>query len=56
MNSLLNLFDRSKKMDVMVEVLSGLTVSIALVTEAIAFALIAGFSPLKGLYAAFALV
>jgi len=35
------------------EVLSGLTVALALVPEAIAFALIAGLSPLTGLYAAF---
>lgn len=34
------------------EVLSGLTVSLAMVPEAIAFALIAGLSPLVGLYAA----
>ena len=55
MNSLLNLFDRSKKINVLIEVLSGLTVSIALVPEAIAFALIAGLSPLTGLYAAFSI-
>ncbi len=36
-----------------VEILSGLTVSLALVPEAIAFAFIAGVSPLTGLYAAF---
>ncbi|WP_017731599.1 SulP family inorganic anion transporter [Nafulsella turpanensis] len=35
------------------EVLSGLTVALALVPEAVAFALIAGVSPLVGLYAAF---
>ena len=35
------------------EVLSGLTVALALVPEAIAFAMIVGFSPLTGLYAAF---
>src|SRR5690606_2752818 len=35
------------------EVLSGLTVALALVPEAIAFAIIAGLSPLTGLYAAF---
>ncbi len=35
------------------ELLSGLTVSLALVPEAIAFAFIAGVSPLTGLYAAF---
>ncbi len=36
-----------------VEVLSGLTVALALVPEAVAFALIAGVAPLVGLYAAF---
>lgn len=35
------------------EVLSGLTVSLALVPEAVAFSLIAGVSPLIGLYSAF---
>jgi sulfate permease, SulP family len=35
------------------EVLSGLTVALALVPEAVAFALIAGVEPLVGLYAAF---
>tara|TARA_R110000782_G_scaffold20398_9_gene55167 strand:+ start:224 stop:1798 length:1575 start_codon:yes stop_codon:yes gene_type:complete len=35
------------------EVLAGVTVAIALVPEAVAFALIAGVSPLTGLYAAF---
>jgi SulP family sulfate permease len=35
------------------EILSGLTVALALVPEAVAFALIAGLSPLTGLYAAF---
>jgi len=36
-----------------VEVLSGLTVAMALVPEAIAFAFVAGVAPLSGLYAAF---
>ena len=36
-----------------VEVLSGLTVALALVPEAIAFAFVAGVAPLSGLYAAF---
>ena len=36
-----------------VEVLSGLTVSLALVPEAVAFAFVAGVGPLVGLYAAF---
>ena len=35
------------------DVLSGLTVALALVPEAVAFALIAGVEPLVGLYAAF---
>ncbi|TGD76979.1 MULTISPECIES: SulP family inorganic anion transporter [Hymenobacter] len=35
------------------EILSGLTVALALVPEAVAFSLIAGLSPLVGLYAAF---
>src|SRR6056300_67542 len=55
MNYVLNLFDRSKHINVLTEVLSGLTVSLALVPEAIAFALIAGLSPLTGLYAAFSI-
>ena len=36
-----------------VEILSGLTVALALVPEAIAFAFVAGVMPLSGLYAAF---
>ncbi|TRX62731.1 SulP family inorganic anion transporter [Fulvivirga sp. M361] len=48
-----NLFDLSQKVDYKNEVLSGLTVALALVPEAVAFALIAGLSPLTGLYAAF---
>lgn len=49
----LNLFDTTQKVDYKTEVLSGLTVALALVPEAVAFALIAGLSPLTGLYAAF---
>ncbi len=48
-----NLFDFKQKVDYKIEILSGLTVALALVPEAIAFALIPGFSPLTGLYAAF---
>jgi len=36
-----------------IEILSGLTVALALVPEAIAFAFVAGVAPLVGLYAAF---
>ncbi len=55
MRKYFNLFDLSQKVDYKNEVLSGLTVALALVPEAIAFALIAGLSPLTGLYAAFVL-
>lgn len=48
-----NLFDLSQKVDYKNEILSGLTVALALIPEAVAFALIAGLSPLTGLYAAF---
>src|SRR5690554_6596497 len=41
------------KIDYKTEILAGVTVAVALVPEAIAFAMIAGFSPLTGLYAAF---
>jgi SulP family sulfate permease len=53
MKKYLNLFDFKQKVDYRTEVLSGLTVALALVPEAVAFALIAGLSPLTGLYAAF---
>lgn len=53
MKQYFNLFDLSLKVDYKTEVLSGLTVALALVPEAVAFALIAGLSPLTGLYAAF---
>ena len=53
MKKYLNLFDNTQKVDYKTEVLSGLTVALALVPEAVAFALIAGLSPLTGLYAAF---
>jgi sulfate permease, SulP family len=49
----INLFDITQKVDYKTEILSGLTVALALVPEAIAFAFIAGLSPLTGLYAAF---
>jgi len=45
---LASLFKNSK-----IEILSGLTVALALVPEAVAFAFIAGVEPLVGLYAAF---
>ncbi|PWL28296.1 MAG: sodium-independent anion transporter [Fluviicola sp. XM-24bin1] len=55
MKKVFNLFDLKQKVNYKNEVLSGLTVALALVPEAIAFALIAGLSPLTGLYAAFSI-
>jgi SulP family sulfate permease len=49
----IKLFDFSQKVNYKIEILSGLTVALALVPEAMAFALIAGLNPLTGLYAAF---
>lgn len=51
MNKVFNLFDLSQKVNYKNEILSGITVALALIPEAIAFALIAGLSPLTGLYA-----
>jgi len=53
MKKYFNLFDLSQKVDYKTELLSGLTVALALIPEAVAFALIAGLDPLVGLYAAF---
>ncbi len=53
MKKYLNIFDFKQKVNYKTEVLSGLTVALALIPEAVAFALIAGLSPLTGLYAAF---
>lgn len=51
--SISKMLGTSYRVDYKTEILSGLTVAVALVPEAIAFAMIAGFSPLTGLYAAF---
>jgi len=53
MKKYFNLFDLQQKVNYRNEILSGLTVALALVPEAVAFALIAGVDPLTGLYAAF---
>ena len=55
MKKYLNLFDFRQKVNYATEVLSGLTVALALVPEAVAFAFLAGLSPLTGLYAAFSI-
>lgn len=46
-------FFAKRSSSIKVDVLSGLTVALALVPEAIAFAFVAGVAPLVGLYAAF---
>lgn len=48
-------YDFREKVNYRTELLSGLTVSLALIPEAVSFALIAGLQPLNGLYAAFIL-
>lgn len=49
---MLDLF-RARQQNLKNEVLSGLTVALALVPEAVAFAFVAGISPIIGLYSAF---
>lgn len=53
MKPIFHLFDFKQKVNYRSEILSGLTVALALIPEAVAFSLIAGLSPLIGLYAAF---
>ncbi|MEW6612418.1 MAG: SulP family inorganic anion transporter [Pseudomonadota bacterium] len=48
-----DLISKNSPINLKSEILSGLTVALALVPEAVAFALIAGVHPLVGLYAAF---
>lgn len=52
-NSFLNLFDFSKKVNYKNEILAGLTVAMTMMPESLSFAILAGFPPLAGLYAAF---
>lgn len=53
MKQYFTLFGLDQKINYKNEILSGLTVALALIPEAVAFSLIAGLSPLTGLYAAF---
>ncbi|GAB5466228.1 MAG: SulP family inorganic anion transporter [Candidatus Kapaibacteriales bacterium] len=53
MKKIFGLFDGLKEVNYKTEILSGLTVALALVPEAVAFAFVAGLDPLIGLYAAF---
>jgi SulP family sulfate permease len=49
----LNLFDFKQKVNYKTEVLAGLTVAMTMIPESLSFAILAGLSPLTGLYAAF---
>ncbi|WP_406826397.1 SulP family inorganic anion transporter [Pedobacter sp. KACC 23697] len=53
MKAYFNLFDFSQKVNYKTEVLAGLTVAMTMIPESLSFAILAGFSPLTGLYAAF---
>ena len=48
-----NLFDFRQKVDYKTEILAGFTVAMTMIPESLSFAILAGFPPLVGLYAAF---
>jgi SulP family sulfate permease len=48
-----NIFDFSQKINYKTEILSGMTVAMTMIPESLSFAILAGFPPLTGLYAAF---
>jgi len=48
-----NLFDFTQKVNYRTEILAGLTVAMTMMPESLSFAILAGFPPLMGLYAAF---
>ncbi|RAI97440.1 SulP family sulfate permease [Chitinophaga skermanii] len=53
MKTYFNLFDFSQKVNYKNEILAGLTVAMTMMPESLSFAILAGFPPLVGLYAAF---
>lgn len=53
MKPYLRLFDFSQKINYKIEILAGLTVAMTMMPESLSFAILAGFPPLVGLYAAF---
>ncbi|OCB76126.1 SulP family inorganic anion transporter [Flavobacterium crassostreae] len=53
MKQYLRLFDFTQKVNYKTEVLAGLTVAMTMIPESLSFAILAGFPPLVGLYAAF---
>ena len=53
MKQYFNLFDFTQKVNYKTEILAGLTVAMTMIPESLSFAILAGFPPLTGLYAAF---
>lgn len=53
MQKIINLFDFKQKVNYKNEVLAGLAVAMTMIPESLSFAILAGLSPLTGLYAAF---
>lgn len=53
MKQYFNLFDFAQKVNYKTEILAGLTVAMTMIPESLSFAILAGFPPLVGLYAAF---
>lgn len=53
MKNTITLFDFSKKINYKNELLAGFTVAMTMIPESLSFAILAGLSPLTGLYAAF---
>lgn len=53
MKPYLNLFDFKQKLNYKNEILAGFTVAMTMIPESLSFAILAGLSPLTGLYAAF---
>lgn len=53
MKAIFRLFDLEQKINYRTEILAGLTVAMTMMPESLSFAILAGFPPLAGLYAAF---
>lgn len=53
MQKIFNLYDFKQKINYKNEILAGLTVAMTMIPESLSFAILAGLSPLTGLYAAF---
>lgn len=53
MQKIINLFDFKQKINYKTEILAGFSVAMTMIPESLSFAILAGLSPLTGLYAAF---